>query len=123
MNKYVPYAGIPISAAVAYLTVLFVQPAYGAVLVGVPLLFLGRKYSGIAGFVIGLLVPFALLLTYPVSEAVQLSGIVGQLTGMPGTLILVVYPLMYGIIGAISALLFTGIRELAFQDKKEPAGQ
>ncbi len=123
MNKYLPYVGIPVSAAVAYLAVFFLQPAYAAVLVGIPLLFLGRKYSALSGFVIGLVVPFIMLLSYPVSEVVQLSGIVGQLTGMPGTLILVVYPLMYGVIGAISALLFTGIRELAFQERKEPSGE
>lgn len=122
MNKYLPYVGIPVSAVIAYLAVFFVQPAYAAILVGIPLLCLQKKYSGTVGFVIGLAVPFFLLLTYPVSEVVQLSGIVGQLTGMPGTLIIVVYPLMYGIIASISALLFTGIRELAFQKRSEPTG-
>lgn len=123
MNKYFPYAGIPIAAAVAFLVLFTVQPLYAAIAIGVPLMFLGRKYSGISGFVIGLAVPLSVLLSYPLSEVIQLSGIVGQLTGMPGTLILVIYPLMYGIIAAFSALLFTGIRELVFQEIKKPAEQ
>lgn len=114
MNKYVPYVGIPVSAVLAFVVVFTVQPVYAAIVVGVPLMFLGRKYSGISGFVIGLIIPFSILLSYPLSRIMQLSGIVGQLTGMPSTLILVVYPLMYGIIAALSALLFTGIREMVF---------
>lgn len=117
MNKYVSYAGIPIAVILAFIVVFTVQPLYAAVIIGIPLMFLGRKYSGISGFVIGLAVPFSILLSYPISEVIKLSGIVGQLTGMPGILILIIYPLMYGILGGISALFFTGIRELVINKK------
>lgn len=115
MNKYAPYAGIPVAAALSYIVVFTVQPIYVAIVVGIPLMFLSRKLSGIAGFLVGLIVPLTVLFSYPISSVMQLSSIVGELTGMPSVLILVIYPLMYGIIAAISALLFTGIREMAFK--------
>ncbi len=116
MNKYVPYAGLIISIALAMAVVFTLEPLFAAIIVGVPLMFLERKYSTLSGFVIGLAVPFLILLTYPIASIEKLAGIVSQLTGMPPDLLLVVYPLMFGVITAVSALMFTGIREILVQE-------
>lgn len=118
MNKVIPYVGIPVSIALAFLLLFSVPYAFSAIVVGIPLMFLGRKVSATSGFVIGLGVPFSIYLFYPVASVVKLSGILSQLTGMPGTLLIVIYPLMYGIITLISALFFTGVREVVFTGKE-----
>ncbi len=119
MNKYLPYAGIIISIALAILAVFTIMQPYAAIIVGVPLMFLEWRYSALSGFIIGLVVPFSILLSYPISSVETLSGIVGQLTGMPSGLLIIIYPLMFGIITALSALLFTGIREAVFTDRQK----
>lgn len=116
MNKLLPYVGIPVSIALAYLMLFNVQYVFSAIIVGIPLMFLGRRLSAVSGFVIGIVVPFSIYLFYPMSAVVQLSGIISQLTGMPGALLIVIYPLMYGIITLVSALLFTGIREVVIPE-------
>lgn len=120
MNRWLPYAGIPFSIALSYALVFTVPFAMGAIVAGIPLLFLGRKWSAVSGFLIGLMVPFSVYLLYPLGSVSRLSGIIAQLIGMPALLIIVVFPLMYGIMTAISALIFTGVRELAYSRKKEP---
>lgn len=122
MNKALPYAGIPIAIALAYLLLFNVQYVFSAIIVGIPLMFLSRKSSAASGFVIGIAVPFSIYLLYPLASVVKLSGIISQLTGMPGALLIVIYPLMYGVITLVSALIFTGIRE-ARSREEIPAGK
>lgn len=111
MNKAFVAAGIVVSAVLAYASLLTIQYAFGAILLGIPLMALSRRYSGIAGFAIGLASSFSIYLMYPLSSVGKLAGIVQQIIGIPSFALIVLFPLMYGLIGAVSALLFTGIRE------------
>lgn len=122
MNRWIPYAGIPVSVALAYGLVFLVPYAFAAIAAAIPLLYLSRRAAGIAGFLAGLLEPFSIYLLYPLQAVSRLSGILSQLTGFPPVLLIVIYPLMYGIIEAVSALLFVGVRERAAgSGRKEPA--
>lgn len=122
MNKGIIAAGIVVSVALSYAALFTVQYAFGAILLGIPLMFLGRKYSGIAGFVIGIASSFSIYLLYPLSSVTELAGIVQQIIGIPSFGLIILFPLMYGLIGAVSALLFTGIRE-AFGSRPKPKAQ
>ncbi len=111
MNKGFVAAGIVASVGLAYASLFTIQYAFGAILLGIPLMVLSRKYSGIAGFIIGLVSAFSIYLMYPLSSVSKLADIVQQIIGIPSFALIVLFPLMYGLIGAVSALLFTGIRE------------
>lgn len=111
MNKGIVAAGIVVSIALSYASLFTIQYAFGAIFLGVPLMVLGRKYSGIAGFAIGIASSFSIYLLYPLPSLTKLAGIVQQVVGIPSAALIVLFPLMYGLIGAVSALLFTGIRE------------
>ena len=111
MNKGFIAAGIVVSIGLAYASLFTIQYAFGAILLGIPLMVLSRRYSGIAGFSIGIVSAFSFYLMYPVPSVTKLAGIVSQIIGLPSVALLVLFPLMYGLIGAVSALLFTGIRE------------
>lgn len=111
MNKMVPYLGIIVSAALAYLLIFSTAYALSAILVGIPLFLLEKRIAAVSGFAIGFLAPVSLYLLYPMSAISQLSGIISQLTGLPSALLIIVYPLMYGIIAMLSALLFTGLMD------------
>lgn len=123
MNRIMPYFGIPVSIGLAYLLIFTVPYAFAAVLVGLPLMFLGRKSSALSGFLIGALAAFSVYLLYPLGSVSKLSGIVSQIISIPGALLIVIFPLMYGIIAALSALLFTGILEEALPGVAGIAGR
>ena len=111
MNKWLPYIGIAVSVGLSYALIFTVPYAIGAIAVGIPLLLLSKKSSGILGFFIGFISAMSTYLMYPMSAFTELSKIISQLTSMPSFLIVVIFPLMYGIIACVSALLFTGLRE------------
>lgn len=111
MNKGFVLAGIIVSIALAYASLFTILYAFGAIFLGIPLMVLSRRYSGIAGFIIGIASAFSIYFMYPLSSISRLAGIVQQIIGIPSSLLIVLFPLMYGLIGAVSALLFTGIRE------------
>ncbi len=121
MNKGIIAAGIVVSIALAYASLFFITYAFGAILLGIPLMVLNRKYSGIAGFVIGIVSSASIYLMYPLASVTKLAGIVQQIIGIPSTVLIIVFPLMFGLIGAVSALLFTGIRENFGGKQEEPA--
>lgn len=111
MSKGIIAAGIVVSIALAYGSLFFITYAFGAILLGIPLMVLNKKYSGIAGFVIGIVSSASIYLMYPITSVSKLAGIVQQIIGLPSMLLIIVFPLMFGLIGAVSGLLFTGIRE------------
>lgn len=111
MNKGIVAAGVAVSIALAYASLFTMVYAFGAILLGIPLMVLSRRYSGISGFAIGLVSAFSIYLLYPLSSVSKLAGIVEQIIGIPSFALIILFPLMYGLIGGVSALLFTGIRE------------
>lgn len=119
MNRYLPYAGIPISIGASYVSLFFAPYAFSAIIVGLPLLYLGRKSSAVSGFLVGALTAFSVYLFYPLSSVGKLAGIISQIIYLPGPLLIVLFPLFFGIIAAVSALFFCGIRELVVVNASE----
>ncbi|QGA54022.1 hypothetical protein GFS03_05245 [Sulfolobus sp. E5-1-F] len=100
---------IIISIILAYIMQILVLYPFTAIAVGIPLGLLSRKYSAIGGFLIGLLSSLSIYLIYPISDVVKIAEVVGQLLGINSFLVILLYPLVYGIISLISALLFNYI--------------
>ncbi|QXJ29072.1 hypothetical protein J5U23_01941 [Saccharolobus shibatae B12] len=94
------------SIILAYILQIFVLYPFTAIAIGVPLGLLSRKYSAIGGFLIGFLSSLSLYLIYPINGVSKIAEIIGQLIGINPFLVILLYPLIYGTISLISALLF-----------------
>jgi hypothetical protein len=81
------------------------------VLAALPLLKLRKAYALIVGFFIGLLASMSLYLLYPLPMVFKLSGVMSQIALFPSALIIVIFPLFYGIIMGLSALFWAGLIE------------
>jgi hypothetical protein len=111
MNRYVKYLGIPASIALAYAFNLFVPVIWIGVLAALPLLEMRKMHALISGFLIGLLVSMSLYLFYQLPMVVKLSGIMSQIASIPSALVIVVFPLFYGIVMGLSGLFWSGLIE------------
>ncbi|AHC51962.1 hypothetical protein SUSAZ_08430 [Sulfolobus acidocaldarius SUSAZ] len=96
---------IIVSIILAYVFELFVLYPFTAILVGIPLGLLTRKYSVIAGFLVGFIASLSLYLLYPLGNVVQLADKVGGILGLNGVIVVLLYPLIYGIISLLTALI------------------
>lgn len=110
MSKYV-YLGIPVSIALVYAFNMFVPVIWIGVLAALPLFKIGKKYALVIGFFIGLLTSLSLYLLYPLPMVAKLSVVVSQLASIPSALVIVVFPLFYGIIMGLSGLFWSGLIE------------
>ncbi|AKA75125.1 hypothetical protein SULI_11805 [Saccharolobus solfataricus] len=97
---------IIISIVLAYIMQIFVLYPFTAIVVGVPLGLLSRKYSMIGSFLIGFLSSLSLYLIYPIDGVSRMAEIIGRLINANPFLAILLYPLIYGTISLISALLF-----------------
>ncbi|AWR98412.1 hypothetical protein [Metallosphaera hakonensis] len=95
------------SIVLAYSMQIFVSYPFTAIIVGVPLGLLSRKYSVMGGFLIGLLSSLSLYAIYPINDVNKIGEIIGQLIGINSLLVIFLYPLIYSIISLLSALLFS----------------
>ncbi|MHB1493752.1 MAG: hypothetical protein ACYCSG_00710 [Thermoplasmataceae archaeon] len=76
----------------------------------IPMIFLypfKKKYSMPSGLVIGFTSFFAVYFQYNFGDVARLSNIIGSIIGIPGILVLLIYPLLSGIIAAFGALLWS----------------
>lgn len=110
MSKVV-YVGAVLAVVLAYVLNLFVPIIWIAIVASLPLLRIRKRYAVLSGFLIGLLVPLSLYLMYPIPMVGELSGIMGQLAGLPPFLVVVVFPLFYGIIMGLGGLFWSGLAE------------
>ena len=110
MSKVV-YVGAVLAVVLAYVLNLFVPIIWIANVASLPLLRIRKRYAVLSGFLIGLLVPLSLYLMYPIPMVGELSGIMGQLAGLPPFLVVVVFPLFYGIIMRHGGLFWSGLAE------------
>ncbi|MCH4816747.1 MAG: hypothetical protein QXY87_11555 [Saccharolobus sp.] len=94
------------SIILAYILQIFVLYPFTAIAIGVPLGLLSKKYSAIGGFLVGFLSSLSLYLIYPINGVSKIAEIIGQLIGINPFLVILLYPLIYGTISLISALLF-----------------
>lgn len=88
----------------------------------IPMIFLypfKKKYSMPSGFAIGFASYFAVYFQYNFGDVVRLSNILGGIIGIPGTLVLLIYPLLSGIIAAFGALLWSSCFDIMSGRKTE----
>ncbi|MDG6995820.1 MAG: hypothetical protein JRN52_07850 [Nitrososphaerota archaeon] len=111
MSKYLQYLGIPLAIVLAYAFNLYVPVVWVGVIAALPLLKLRKSYSLVFGFLVGLLVPMSLYLFYPLLMVMKLSAIVSQIASIPSVLVIVIFPLFYGIIMGLSGLFWSGLAE------------
>ncbi|MCI4434715.1 MAG: hypothetical protein GPW18_04465 [Euryarchaeota archaeon] len=97
---------IIISIILTFSFVIFIPYAWTAIFAAIPLYKLRERNSAIAGFLIGFST-IVLYLFYPTNKLIELSGILGNATGLPGLLLILIYPLIYGIIMMLSSTLFS----------------
>ncbi|MGC8497613.1 MAG: hypothetical protein ACP5NL_06435 [Thermoplasmata archaeon] len=107
MNKKI--WGIPISIIIAYILVYLFSFAWTAIFAAIPLLKLKPKHAFISGFLIGLIVPVSFYMLYPLGLVSELAGIIGNIVGLNKIIIVFVFPIMYAVIMALSATVFSGI--------------
>ncbi len=110
-SKYYVYLGIPVSIALSYAFNLFVPVIWIGVLAALPLLKMRKKYALMIGFFIGLLASMSLYLLYPLPMVAKLSGVMSSLTSLPSALMIVAFPLFYGIIMGLSGLFWSDLIE------------
>ncbi len=109
-SKYV-YLGVPVSIALAYAFNLLVPVIWVGVFAALPLLKIKKMYALVVGFLIGLLASMSLYLLYPLPMVVKLSGVMSQLASIPSALVIVIFPLFYGIVMGLSGLFWSGLIE------------
>ena len=105
------YLGLLAAIVVAYALNFLLPVAWIAFLPALPLLVFSKKYALFFGFLIGLLVPLSLYLVYPISLIGELSVVMGEITGIPSILAILIFPLFYAIIMGLSGLFWTGFAE------------
>ena len=105
------YVGVALAVVFAYALNFFVPIIWIGIVASLPLLRIRKMYAFLFGFLIGLLVPSSLYLMYPLFMVGKLSGIVGQIAGLPPFLVVVAFPLVYGIVMGLAGLFWSGLAE------------
>lgn len=111
MNRYAPYAGIILAAALAYTLSLLVPEIWVGAIAALPLAVTRKRLAFAAGFLIGLLATMSFYLLYPLSLVGQLSAVVAQVASIPAVLIVLIFPLSYGLVMGLAGLLWSGLAE------------
>jgi hypothetical protein len=107
MNKKI--IGIPISIILAYLFIYLLPFAWTAIFAAIPLLKLKVKHALISGFLIGFIAPVSYYMLYPLDLVSKLAAIIGNIVGLNKIIIVFIFPIMYAVIMALSAMVFAGI--------------
>ncbi|PMP75468.1 MAG: hypothetical protein C0180_01225 [Aciduliprofundum sp.] len=106
MNR--DYVFIGISIILAYLFLFFTPYPWTGIFAAIPLFKLTVKRAALAGFFIGFST-IIIYIIYPMAPLFKLSSILGTATGMPGIVLIIIYPLIYGLTMMLSALLFSDL--------------
>lgn len=108
------YVGIPASAALAYILVLpqqFAPYVWTGVIAAIWLMWIGKKKAPFVGFAIGTAVLLSTYLFYPLNNVSSFSGTLSSITSMPAPVLILIYPLIYGVVMGLGALLWSGVNE------------
>lgn len=100
---------IGLSIVLSYVALITIPYLWMAVPAALPFLALKSWKNVFVGFGIGMLSSMSIYLFYPLALVSRLSSIIGSIAGEPPILVLIIYPLIYGTIFALSALLWSGI--------------
>ncbi|QIW22918.1 hypothetical protein EWF20_01270 [Sulfolobus sp. S-194] len=98
---------IIIATLLAVLFLVLFPFIFTAIILGIPLSAIRPKFSFLAGLLIGFFTPLALYLQYPLSSVLELSTRLSEIIGIPSILIIILYPLVYGILAGLSAFFFS----------------
>lgn len=102
-------SAIGLSIVLSYVALLALPYVWMAVPAALPFLALRSWKNAFTGFGIGALSAASVYLLYPIHLTAKLSGIVGSIAGVPPVLVLSLYPLLYGLLFGLSALLWSGV--------------
>ncbi len=82
----------------------FTSYIWMGIIPGIIIGFIKRRSTRlISGFLIGFLFSLLLYLAYPLNYLASLDKVIGNLAGLPGIILLIIYPLLYGLIELSSA--------------------
>lgn len=100
---------IALSILLSYIALIALPFVWMAIPAALPFLALKNWKNVFVGFGIGSLSAASIYLIYPLSNISSLAGILGSISGVPGPLTLALFPLLYGVVFALSALFWSGI--------------
>lgn len=98
---------IIVALILAVLFLLLFPFIFTAIILGIPLSVIRPKFSFLTGLLIGFFTPLVFYLQYPLSSVLELSGRLSEITGIPSIVMIILYPLIYGIIAGLSSLFFS----------------
>ncbi len=111
MNKLLSIVTVVSSLALSYVILIFAPLPYLAAVAALPLFALGWKRSLLMGFLIGFASSLSLYLIYPLADVLKLSYILAGIVSLPQAVVLLAFPLFFGLIFAFSGMLWS---EVAF---------
>lgn len=129
MSNIKVYIGIPAAVALTYILVIpqEISPyIWTGAIAAICLMWINSKRAPLIGFAIGTMVLLSTYLFYPLGEVSRFSGILSSITSIPSVLLILIYPLIYGIIMGLGALFWSGLNknlEKVMPEGKKIAGQ
>lgn len=102
-------SAIGLSVVLSYIVLFAVPYAWMAFFAALPFIVLKSKWNAFIGLAIGLGSSLSIYLFYPVGLLGNLSTILGSIAGFPPALVLVLFPLIYGVIFCLSTLFWVGV--------------
>ncbi len=109
MNNRLSAVFIIASVALSFIILIFIPLPYLAAVAAIPLFFLSWKRALSVGFLIGLASALSLYMIYPVANVIKLSSIVSGIVSLPSAVVLLGFPLFFGLIFAFSGMLWSEV--------------
>lgn len=100
---------VGLSIVLSYAALLALPYLWMAVPAALPFLALKSWKNSFTGFGIGALTSASIYLLYPLNLISRLSGILGSIAGVPPAVALALFPIIYGLLFGLSALLWSGL--------------
>ncbi len=111
MNRHAPYVEVILAVALAYAFNLLLPIIWVGAFAALPLALTRKRIALSVGFLTGLLVPASFYLLYPLSMVSRLAAVMAQIASIPAVLVVVIFPLGYGLVMGLSGLLWSGLAE------------
>ncbi|MEM0118176.1 MAG: hypothetical protein QXV32_06995 [Conexivisphaerales archaeon] len=115
MRFYQQVAALALSIVIAYLSLYYTSFAAMGIIAAIPLYLFRPLRSFIAGLIIGLVSSLSLYSFYPLSKVSQLASILGNISGLPSILVILLYPLLFAMMTAFSGAMWS---ELVLEIRK-----
>ncbi len=102
-------SAIGLSIVLSFIVLIEVPYAWMSFFAAIPFIVLKSKWNAFVGFAIGILSSLAMFLEYPLHLVSQLARILGAIAGFPPEVVLMLFPLLYGLIFGLSSLFWVGV--------------